>query len=539
MATKAEKLFQKGQAQLHKGKPKKAWGYFRKACDHARDQPQLWAARAEAAIAIEDRKDAAESLFYLADLYAGKGELADALATGRRVLTIDPKHPLADRFCRTLERQIAAEALAEPSPEPATLEPAGQLEAMALASPESAGQPEKYEQLPEDEPQLDAELQPAAEQAPRPQIPPVPRAKREPDGPSAVASGPSSLSPVVRQVPRNGERSREHRIGPATGQLALEELQLGEVLTIRPGSDGSELEIEIDDEQEVDVVRAVAATLTDSPLLSELDSELVKRLVDCGRLVHCSAGELVFAEGDTGTNLYLILKGAVAVERAVDEEIHRLATLRAGAFFGEMALLTNATRSADVRAMTRIDLLEISRAAIRELIEQDNRILKLMMRFFRARLVGNLLATSSLFESFSREEKRAVIKRFRLREVHPGHLVVKKGEPAAGLYMVLVGRLQVFVGGAISDPKVLGTLGPGDVFGEMSLLDDTGAMANIRTQGRSWVLLLPREEFRELSEEHPEMREQLQAVADQRRVENQAVLEAGQVPAPAASVKPI
>jgi CRP-like cAMP-binding protein len=192
-----------------------------------------------------------------------------------------------------------------------------------------------------------------------------------------------------------------------------------------------------------------------------------------------------------------------------------------------------------VVALAEVDLLEISRKAVRALIERDGRVLKLLMRFFRARLVGTLLATAPLFEAFSRDQKRALIAKFRLRELRSGHLVLRQGEQGDGLYLVLVGGLQVFTGGAITNPKVLGTLGPGDVFGEMSLLDGAGAMANIRTLGRSWVLLLPRADYTALVDEHPTVLQALARIADARRMQNAETMATGGPHEPAATVRPV
>jgi CRP-like cAMP-binding protein len=273
-------------------------------------------------------------------------------------------------------------------------------------------------------------------------------------------------------------------------------------------------------------VQAVASTLTTSPLLSELDSDLVKMLVDCGVLVHRADGANVFRQGETGTSLFLILRGEVAVIREGDGVEKELARLRAGAFFGEMAVLTNAPRSATVRAIGTTDLLEISRRDLRAMIDREVRVLKLIMRFFRARMVGTLLSTSALFKLFSRDEKRRLVSSFRLRELGPGYDVLEEGTRAEGLFLVLAGKLEAARGNA-----VLGALGPGDIFGEMSLLEDTPAMATVRAVARSWVLILPRADFDELATKHPAIRAQLETLAAERKSRNQATLAAQPQPA--------
>src|SRR5262249_44961531 len=105
-----------------------------------------------------------------------------------------------------------------------------------------------------------------------------------------------------------------------------------------------------------------------------------------------------------------------------------------------------------------------------------------------------------------------------------------------GLFVVLVGRLDVLksvasarvVVGAESSPgapvepiaRLLGTLGPGGVFGEMSLLDEAPAMATVRTRSRSWGLVLPRAEFVGAGARHRQVREQREERAGRRREEN-------------------
>jgi CRP-like cAMP-binding protein len=56
----------------------------------------------------------------------------------------------------------------------------------------------------------------------------------------------------------------------------------------------------------------------------------------------------------------------------------------------------------------------------------------------------------------------------------------------------------------------------------MSLLDTAPASATVRTRARSWVLLLPRDAFEQLATAHPQVRDQLTALATERRAKNRA-----------------
>ncbi|MFO0723180.1 MAG: FAD-dependent oxidoreductase [Myxococcota bacterium] len=69
---------------------------------------------------------------------------------------------------------------------------------------------------------------------------------------------------------------------------------------------------------------------------------------------HFEPGQLVFAEGDTGDRLYILLAGAAEV---VQREAGVVATLGPGDAFGEMALLSGQQRNASVRCTSAMDVL--------------------------------------------------------------------------------------------------------------------------------------------------------------------------------------
>jgi NADH dehydrogenase len=72
---------------------------------------------------------------------------------------------------------------------------------------------------------------------------------------------------------------------------------------------------------------------------------------------HYEPGEAIFAEGDAGDSLFMILSGEVEVQKRLGARTETIGTLKAGEYFGEMALLGRQPRSAGTRALTPVDLL--------------------------------------------------------------------------------------------------------------------------------------------------------------------------------------
>ncbi|MBV8664929.1 MAG: cyclic nucleotide-binding domain-containing protein [Burkholderiaceae bacterium] len=83
------------------------------------------------------------------------------------------------------------------------------------------------------------------------------------------------------------------------------------------------------------------------------------------------AGEVIFDEGEEGQALYIITEGVVSVCREHDEVKETVAELTVGNFFGDLALLDNTPRTAQVRAKEACKLAVFFRADFISLMETD------------------------------------------------------------------------------------------------------------------------------------------------------------------------
>lgn len=256
--------------------------------------------------------------------------------------------------------------------------------------------------------------------------------------------------------------------------------------------------------------REARMALLQTPLLAGLPPRVLEALIHKITLLDLAPGAVLFAEGDRSTSLYIVSEGEVVVEARASGELARLGP---GAFFGEVSLLTDLPRSATIRAAGPVELLVIDREVIRGLVADHPAVLGVLLRFIRDRLVAQVTRTSALFQPFADPERAELSSQFELVEVDGGAPLIVQGQRADGLYVMLAGRVEVWRDG---EATPVATLGPGEVFGEMSLLGGGGSTAHVRAATRVLALRMPARTFHAVIMTHPPVLEYVGTLAEQR-----------------------
>jgi CRP-like cAMP-binding protein len=99
-----------------------------------------------------------------------------------------------------------------------------------------------------------------------------------------------------------------------------------------------------------------------------------------------SAGDIIFAQGDLGTDMFIIQDGEVDIIKHISGESHHLSHLERGDFFGEMALLENVPRTADAIAKTDVKVLIINGSRFDEMLRKNPEIAVRIIRKYSKRL---------------------------------------------------------------------------------------------------------------------------------------------------------
>jgi protein phosphatase len=102
------------------------------------------------------------------------------------------------------------------------------------------------------------------------------------------------------------------------------------------------------------------------PLFSGFDKRRLQRLGMLADEVDVAAGERLMQQGESGTDMMIIVSGSVAIERGGE----RLNTLGPGDFFGEIALIDGGPRTATVTAEEATRLLVITHREFHSLMDE-------------------------------------------------------------------------------------------------------------------------------------------------------------------------
>jgi CRP-like cAMP-binding protein len=197
-----------------------------------------------------------------------------------------------------------------------------------------------------------------------------------------------------------------------------------------------------------------------------------------------------------------------------------------GSLFGEIALLADVPRVASVVARTESMLLEVTRGLLNELAARHKALPAVLDRFYKERLLANLLRSNDLFASFSRPALARLVERFQLRQSARGEELVKQGEIGRGFFVVLRGRCVAY-----DEPSghEYPEMSEGSVFGEIALLELCAATATVRAETACVLLFLDRDAFADEVLGNNAAAKQLESIARERLDRSQKAL--GKMPA--------
>lgn len=234
-------------------------------------------------------------------------------------------------------------------------------------------------------------------------------------------------------------------------------------------------------------------------------------------------GGSFFVENQLTEKMYLLVEGEVSLRRGA----RSLDIVKPGEIFGELAAITHQPRSASAVARTPCRAISLDARQLERAIHETPEFGFMLMNIMVTRLrvtVSMLSMTRSLPDWRGAPEIRvfddklmatltsALQERTPLR--YPAKKVImKENEGGVFMYVVLKGRVAISVGA-----QVVERVGPGGVFGEMALIDQSTRAATAVAEAECELLPVNRGDFLDLTKNRPEIgMSLLKAIAERLR----------------------
>jgi CRP/FNR family transcriptional regulator, cyclic AMP receptor protein len=116
----------------------------------------------------------------------------------------------------------------------------------------------------------------------------------------------------------------------------------------------------------------------------------------------------------------------------------------------------------------------------------------------------SLLSGHELFAQLSTEERDRLVNYMRIARHPAGAVLFRKGDPGSSMMVVRSGRVKVCTHSEDGKELVLNLFNPGDVFGEIAMLDGSARTADAVTLEPCELLVLERRDFVPFLARHPE-----------------------------------
>ena len=116
---------------------------------------------------------------------------------------------------------------------------------------------------------------------------------------------------------------------------------------------------------------------------------------------------------------------------------------------------------------------------------------------------SSILKSVELFEGLTDLELAALTEHGVLRNYAKNTVIINEEDFADSLYVIVSGKVKVYCSDKNGKEYIMNSLGEGEYFGELALLDDDKRSASVRTLEKSTFCIVYKQDFNRLLDEHP------------------------------------
>ena len=234
----------------------------------------------------------------------------------------------------------------------------------------------------------------------------------------------------------------------------------------------------------------VMTILEHLPLFTAFNNEFLSMIVSKSEIIKYPVGTPVVIQGNMGRSLYVLLDGILDVEKRIDGgQVNHLGELHPSAIFGEVAVIEEKPRTADVVAQTDAIVLVIPAHVIRQMA-RDSQYVREIDDFQNLIMVNQFFSSAPEFRDLPTEVVQLFVARGKIEIYGPQQTIIRQGARGDSFYMTLRGAVDVL----INDHPVA-RIKQGGFFGEIALIADVPRTATITARERTVVLKIGADAF--------------------------------------------
>jgi putative peptide zinc metalloprotease protein len=231
--------------------------------------------------------------------------------------------------------------------------------------------------------------------------------------------------------------------------------------------------------------RERVAMLARVRFLAGLPGATLAALASHLRVERIDAGHTVITAGSVGDRFYLVRSGRL---QAVAPDGTILGQFSPGEGFGELALIDRIPRTATVEALEASELWSLDSSHFQRWVRDR---FEIAARIRADQGERQALAKLPFFRDLEGRELDRIAARLQTRRYEPGQVVIQAGDSGGGYYLIREGQADVVLPGG----RYVRTLGPGDGFGELSLIFGVPRTATVTAKGPLVVGVMGRPDF--------------------------------------------
>jgi len=233
--------------------------------------------------------------------------------------------------------------------------------------------------------------------------------------------------------------------------------------------------------------RRLSETLRKSFMFGGLSQAEMNTIVDAMTEVHAVEGERLVKLGDNGDYLFVIEQGLLECRKEINGVDTLLKTVETGDVFGELALLYNTVRAANVDARTPCVLWKLDRASFTHIVAGSAQR--------KREKYENFLSEVPLLQHMDAYSRSQLCDGLRVESFKAGETIIREGDEGHSFYVLESGQAEAVKKGMEGKPM---SYSPGSFFGELALLKHTNRAATVTALTGVDCLVLDRSAFRRL-----------------------------------------